>query len=296
MKLLITGCSGFIGRNLVRSIITPYVGMVNSRLSVDNNNVFSGDICEIANIVSMLENIDCVIHLAGLAHTNKPDYDKFYMTNVKGSELLAKEAASAGVKTFIFASSSHIPEAENDISKNKLPKLVLSKYQAELKLLEVGRLTGMKVVILRLPMVYGVDCPGSFSVMKKLAVNLKVTPFLLLDRQINMLSVKNLVDALIVCLESQKTLNGGVYYVFDEKPMTISQILTSLASIDNKSIYHLPVPPLILKWLLLITGKRNLINVLFENSSNNRKCLKDYIDWQPRFDIRTTFEDSKNVN
>ena len=172
MKILLTGATGFIGSEILRKLSMRGV-VVNASYrnefplepSLNLIPFNTGDILASTNWEKPLRNVDVVIHTAARAHIindkSIEPLDEFRITNTKGTLNLARQAAKEGVKRFVFLSSIGVngscntkPFVETD-SPNPTEPYAISKYEAEQGLLEISGKTGLEVVIIRPPLVYG---------------------------------------------------------------------------------------------------------------------------------------------
>jgi nucleoside-diphosphate-sugar epimerase len=180
-QVLITGGSGFIGRALLKQLTVDQrwrpVVAVRSNISDD---LSSFNIVEVPGLStetdweSALSGISVVIHLAARVHVMKDSLKdplaEFRKVNVEGTLRLASQAAESGVKRFIFISTIKVNGESTDSGNmftaddipNPLDDYAISKSEAELGLMKIGHDSGMDVVIIRPPLVYGPGVKGNF--------------------------------------------------------------------------------------------------------------------------------------
>lgn len=135
---------------------------------------------------AVLADVEVVVHLAGRAHQMNESAEEqhlYYETNVEGTTNLAKQAASAGVKKFVFVSSikamlssSHDEALTEEFHCNPLEPYGLSKLKAEIELGKISESTGMKLVILRPPLIYGPGVKGNLASLIRLVRRTPVLP------------------------------------------------------------------------------------------------------------------------
>ena len=273
-KILVTGSSGFIGQNLCQRLVKlnrDVLGTVRSEdiFSINNDfkNISVGSIDKEVNWNNALKDIDCIIHCAGKANmmNKKNELDIFRLVNAEGTKLLAEQAVKAGVKRFIFLSSIKVNgEGFYKINGNKIytyrdvpdPKdaYAISKFEAEKALLEISDKTGLEVVILRLPLVYGFEAKGNLLRLIKL-INYGIPlPFSLIKNKRSLIGIDNLIDVLICCIDHPDA-KGKTLLVSDGEDLSTSDLLKKIASKMRSSIHLFPFPISILKFFGFILGK-----------------------------------------
>ena len=215
MKILLTGATGFIGKKLIQELLNKDFELsIILRKKVDyfSDKVRQFVIGDFAKYSNELTSIDCVIHLAGKAHVidkNKASVlDEFRLINTDFTLSLARQAATAGVNRFIFLSSIGVngnqntkPFLESDTPNPQEP-YAISKYEAEQGLFKLAKETDMEVVIIRPPLVYGLNAPGNFGRLmswasKKYPMPL---PLGLVSNSRSLVAIDNLVDFIVTCV------------------------------------------------------------------------------------------------
>jgi len=307
-KVLVTGANGFIGRNLcaflkekgyfVRGAVRNNVRDVSG---VDEY-IQVGDINESTDWQQALAGVDTVIHLAGRVHIIDSRFrgnDKnggndelyaFRKVNVLGTERLARMAAKAGVKRFIFVSSVKVngERTQGAYTEKDAPApedaYGVSKMEAEQVLAGIAVETGIEVVILRLPLVYGAGVKANFKNLIKLADCGLPLPFRGINNRRSFLYVGNLVDAIGVCVEHPKAA-GETFLVSDGQDVSTPDLIKMIACAMNKKVVLFSLHPGILKTLCKIVGKTEELEKstgsLLVDSSKIRKLL----GWKPPFTL-----------
>ncbi len=129
--------------------------------------------------------------------------------NVEGTINLAKQAAAYGVKRLILLSSIKVngeKTLESSIFKyNDIPNpedaYGISKWEAEQGLWEISKQTGLEVVIIRAPLVYGRSVKGNLKRLIKLIKSGTPLPLSLVKNQRSLIGIDNLVDMIIRCID-----------------------------------------------------------------------------------------------
>ncbi|WP_341874710.1 NAD-dependent epimerase/dehydratase family protein [Pseudoalteromonas xiamenensis] len=181
-KILLTGYSGFVGHhflNIVQSLESLHLlGRTNPP---NGYKYLQANIDATSEYFKVLEGVGVVIHIAArvqvMRETGLNSQQEFRETNTIGTLNLAKQAANAGVKRFVFVSSVKV---NGESTTNKPPfrfddehrpedPYGISKSEAEQKLFDLGKETGMEIVVIRPPLVYGEGVKANFASLMKLA-------------------------------------------------------------------------------------------------------------------------------
>lgn len=271
-KILLTGASGFIGSYLkksddISSIVIRKNGVDNSKPSYKINSL-TGNTCW----NNAFDNIDSIIHLAGLAHSNSFSQSDYNSVNTQGTLKLASDAAKAGVKRFVFVSSIGVngssTSAEKPFSYRSKVKphnaYAKSKLDAELGLIKLAKETGLEIVIVRPTLVYGPNAPGNFGLLIRLLKNSPLLPFGSVNNQRSFIAVQNLVDLLLTCAKHPNAA-GHTFLASDCESVSTKQFTNAIAKGLNKSVYQLPVPLNIMYLAAKLLGKQSIAEQLLGN-------------------------------
>jgi len=302
-NVLITGASGFIGRHLCTALKEKgyFVrGAVRSNVhnvSGADEYVQVGDINESTGWQQALAGVDTVVHLAARVHI-KSDSHKgrdshflFRKVNVLGTEHLARMAAKAGVKRFIFISSvkvngegSPVPYTEKDAPEPQ-DAYGVSKMEAEQALASVAAETGLEVVILRLPLVYGPGVKANFKNLMKIAGAGWPLPFKGINNRRSFLYVGNLADAISTCITHPRAV-GETFMISDCADISTPDLIKMIAGAMNskKGDSHLfYLHPSILKALCKIVGKSEELEKLTGSLIVDSSKIRNLLGWKPPF-------------
>lgn len=278
----VTGGTGFVGRCLIE------------RLNHSNNDVVS--LARIMRVDGMPEwcierPIEVVIHAAARVHvmneTTSDPLAEFRKVNVQGTELLARRAAAAGVKRFVFISSVKVNgEATSDISFKSsdvpapLDPYGVSKLEAEQALLAVAQETGLEVVIIRPPLVYGPGVRANFLKLMRLVKMGMPLPLGAIHNRRSMVALDNLVDLVVLCTHHQNA-PGQVFMVSDDRDVSISELLRMLAGAMGKRSFLLPVPQRIISGGAALVGKSEVASRLLGSLQVDIAHTKSALNWKP---------------
>lgn len=266
-RVLVTGANGFVGSALLKYLqeVEQYhvFGTVRTT-DVAQVNLFTvGELSENTDWFEALKGQHVVVHVAARAHimddyTEEP-LAEYRRVNVAGTLNLARQAASAGVRRFIFISSIKVngesslhgnPFTSND---DHLPQddYGLSKSEAEIQLLELAKCSGMDVVIIRPTLVYGPGVKANFASLFRLVSKGIPLPFgCITKNKRSLVSIDNLVDLIVTCIDHPNAVNQ-VFLVSDDHDLSTSEIVHEMAIALGKSAWQLPVP----MWCYKLTGK-----------------------------------------
>ena len=307
-KICITGANGFIGRNLfytLSNLNRSVVGTVRSKKKFlnfsDKNFIEVGSIDDNTDWNNVLTNCTHLVHCAGLAHVQdnsiKKNFDDYRLINVEGTKKLAKQAASMGVKRLVFISSIGVnglfTNSYDFFSYSDVPNPTenysISKYEAEQALFEISKNTGLEIVIIRSPLVYGQSVPGNLKRLIKL-INLRIPlPFDGIKNKRSYIGVDNLVDLIIQCIDHSEA-RGKIFLASDGKDLSTPELIRLIASSMGRKANLLSVPLLVLKFLGLIFGKREEINKLTGSLRVDSNYTKEILNWTPPISVEEGFK------
>lgn len=297
MKVLLTGGTGFVGEALLAQL-NEYDRIAYGRRKPSNLNeklFFKGNIGDSCVFATALERVNAVIHCAARVHimddSSANPLEDFREVNTHGTLNLAQQAADAGVKRFIFISSIKVngestePGAPFKADTDFIPTdpYGLSKYEAEVGLRKIAEETGMEVVIIRPPLVYGPGVKANFAAMMKW-VN-KGLPLPLggiRDNKRSLVSLDNLVDLIITCIEHPNAANQ-TFLVSDDDDLSTSQLLSNMASALNVPNRLLPVPASWLSLAAKLIGKPAIAQRLCGSLQADISKTKELLNWQPPY-------------
>ena len=300
IKILVTGANGFIGRNLCASLREKGYSV---RAAVRNNvrdvsgvdeYIQVGNIDELTDWQQALAGVDTVIHLAGRVHVMNDKVvdpvEAFRKVNVLGTERLARMAAKAGVKRFIFISSvkvngegSQVAYTEKDIPAPQ-DAYGISKMEAEQILACVAAETGLQTVILRLPLVYGSGVKANFRNLIKIVASGFPLPFKAINNRRSFLYLGNLVDVIITCI-SHPLAAGETFLVSDGQDVSTLDLIKMIACAMDKKAVLFSLYPSILKALCKIVGKTEELEKLTGTLLVDRSKIRNLLGWKPSFTL-----------
>jgi len=307
MRVLLTGATGFIGEALVSELIQQnfHVSIAvrqKNHLFPDKVKQFAvGDFENNPDFFASLAGIDCIIHLAGRAHvidkTKASVLDEFRKINTELTLNLAKQAVTARVKRFVFLSSIRVNGNQNNQpfleidTPNPQEPYAISKYEAEQGLFKISKKTGMEVVIIRPPLVFGVKAPGNFGRLLHW-VNAKhpiPLPFGSVNNSRSLVALDNLVDFIILCINHKKAANE-VFLISDGDDLSTTQLLQNILKIYKKNTLLLPVPVSLMLFVAKLIGKKSDAVRLFSSLRVDNSKARDLLEWKPIVTMKDQLE------
>lgn len=286
MTILLTGATGFLGRAVSATINSQLCNVVRkSSQGTFSNEFVIDDIGPFTCWYGAFTDCEVVIHLAGLAHSNFATEQDYQLVNVDATLNLAKQAAAAGVKRFVFVSSIVVngtitfqhPFTNTDIP-NPNNAYAKSKLDAELGLKQISIDTGIELVIVRPTLVYGPNAPGNFGVLCKIVKNSYFLPFGLTNNKRNFISVNNLADLLLTCA-NHPNANGQTFLASESKAISTKDFTNSIAKVLNKNVFQIPIPPSFMRYFAKFIGKSTKFETLLGNLVVDSSDLKEILDW-----------------
>lgn len=300
MKILVTGANGFLGKVLCLELRASGLTV---RAAVRTENFSGSDVVRVSAIddktdwTDALRDIVVVIHLAARVHvmTDKASNPlaEFRRVNVAGTENLARQAAHAGVKRLVYVSSIKVNgEAtdgtgkfcELDVPDPQDPYGV-SKYEAEQALHRVAAETGLEVVIVRPPLVYGAGVKGNFAQMLKVLARGIPLPLATVNNRRSLIYVGNLVDTLMLCATHPKAA-GQTYLVSDGEDISTPDLLRQLGDAMGHPARLLPCPQALLTLAGRMTGKADQIERLLGSLRIDSGKIRRELGWTPPYTLQ----------
>lgn len=293
MRILVTGANGFVGSALcdylnkaghdVCRAVRIHDGLANT---VEINETTSSE-----KVHEALRGVECIVHLAGRAHflgRINPDKQAAYKeTNVEFTKRLALYAHEAGVRRFVFVSSIKVcgeESREGPFTERTIPSPIdiyaISKWEAEQALRLIEKETGLEVVIVRPPLVYGEGVKANFLKLLSAVRNGIPLPFATLRNKRSFIYLQNLVDALALCAMSPKA-RGATFHVSDDASLSLGTLVDALASAMGQKARIFPCPEWLLIGLGKVTGRQQQIGSLVNNLEVDNTQIRTLLGWTP---------------
>ena len=298
MNICVTGANSFVGSALCKSLFDlnhQVCGIIRNRDSARGCKGINYFLVESINAEtswdSALRNIEVIIHLAARVHVLKetiPDpITAFRQINTLGTEHLARMAAQMGVRRLVFLSTIGVNGKETpDKPFNETDTLAprdayaLSKWEAELALMQVATETSLEVVILRPPLVYGPGVKGNFLRLLQAVRRGIPLPLASIRNRRSIIFLGNLVEAIITCMTHPQA-KGKTYLVSDDEHISTAELISRIARAMGKPARLWPFPAELLRIAATLAGKSaeadRLLNSLLVDSSK----IRSELGWKP---------------
>jgi nucleoside-diphosphate-sugar epimerase len=310
-NILLTGSLGFIGRRLHHCLLEcGYTVRATSRhipphTSPTNDTLAVGNIGPDTQWTDALNGINTVIHTAARAHILKDEVPdplaEYRKVNVDGTMNLARQAAHAEVRRFIFISSIKVngeqtqpgvPFSADDTPAPQDP-YGISKHEAEQGLHQLAQESGMEVVIIRPPLVYGPGVKGNFATMVRMLERGVPLPFGAVHNKRSLVALDNLVDLIITCIDHPAAANQ-VFLAADGEDVSTSELLRGVAKAMGKPARLIPVPAGLLMLAATLVGKKAVAQRLLGSLQVDIGKTREVLGWKPRINVETALEKAVN--
>jgi nucleoside-diphosphate-sugar epimerase len=305
--ILLTGGSGFVGRSVLESLskrravrvamrqlngagTTPRgVDFIQSSLSIDQD------------WSSALSGVLVVVHCAARVHVMNEDakdpFLEFRQVNVNGTINLARQASEAGVRRFVFISSIKVNGESTALGhpftadQNTTPSdpYGLSKYEAEMGLRVISEKTGMELVIIRSPLVYGPGVKANFlSMMNWLRRGVPLPFGGVTKNRRSLVFLDNLVDLIVTCIDHPAAANQ-TFLVSDGEDLSTTALLQRMASELGKPAILIAVPPVLITLGAKLVGRADIAQRLCGSLHVDIKKTRDLLGWSPPVSLKEGF-------
>lgn len=301
LRIQVTGISGFVGQAVcVQAVRHGFAvrGALRKQGDLPSSvePVVVGEINGATDWSGALSDVNIVLHLAARVHVMCDAADdplkEFRRVNTAGTEHLARSAAASGVKRLVYVSSIGVnglqtarDQAYSETDKpNPHNPYALSKWEAEQALQRVAQETGLEVVIVRPPLVYGVGAPGNFAQMLRVLAKGIPLPLASVHNQRSLIYVGNLVDALILCA-THPAAAGQTYLVSDGEDISTPDLLRQLGAAMGHPARLFPCPPALLKLVGRLTGKAEQVERLLGSLRVDSGKIRRELYWRPPYTL-----------
>jgi len=298
MKALVTGATGFIGNALCKHLSTHGHQVLRA---VRRDATLSGDILfsqidGATDWAEALTGCDVVVHLAARVHvmndTAQDPRALYQATNTDATLNLARQAAqAAGVKRFVYVSSIKVngegrdtPYRETDAAAPE-DAYAISKWEAERGLARIAADTGLEVVILRPPLVYGPGVKANFQQLLRMVERGWPLPLGAIRNRRSLLYLGNFVDAIRVCIEHPAAA-GQTFLLDDGQAVSTPELIRALAHAMGRPARLLAVPVTVLELAGTLLGKRAAVARLTGSLYLDSSAIRARLGWMPPYTLQ----------
>lgn len=309
MNILVTGSTGFIGRRLCSRLAAEGYLLrcaVRSLAKVQaDDRICVGDIGPETRWKEGLNGIDAVVHTAAGTHVMAEQavdpLDEYRRINVHGTLNLARQAAEAGVRRFVFLSSikvngertlSDSPFTPDDVPAPEDP-YGISKHEAEQGLQQLAQQTGIDVVIIRPPLVYGPGVKGNFARMIRLVEKGIPLPLGSIRNQRSLVGLDNLVDLIVTCIDHPEAANQ-IFLAGDGEDVSTPELLRGLAKAMDKPVRLIPVPAEVLMFGATLLRKKAVAQRLLGSLQVDISKAREVLEWEPPMSVEAALKEAVN--
>lgn len=294
----VTGANGFVGRALCQHLSAQgfSVRALTRSAPAGPNTWVVGDLGPRTNWGHSLLGVDCVVHCAARVHmvddTDPDPMHAYRQTNVEGSRALAVAAAAAGVRRLVFLSSLKVHGEQtapgrpftSDMPAAPQDAYGQSKWEAEQALREEADKSGLELVVVRPPLVYGPGVRANFLALMNAVARGMPLPLGAVDNRRSLLALGNLTDLLQVCLVHPAAA-GQTFLASDDHDLSTPDLVRAIARAMGRPARLWPVP---LTWLRMagkLLGRSPQIDRLIGSLQVNIGHTTQVLGWSPRMSV-----------
>lgn len=293
MKVLVTGASGFIGRAVIERLrrdgyaVRAAVRHDSDTLPPDIERA-AGDLHFGRDWSDGLRGIDLVIHLAARVHvmaeTAADPLDEYRRVNVDGTISLARSAADAGVRRFVYVSTLKVNGEAGRFTETSeavpADPYAQSKHEAEVALRQIAKDRRLEVVIIRPPLVYGPGVRANFRALMRAIARGIPLPLGAIRNRRSLIGIDNLVDFIVTCLTHPAAANE-TFLVTDGEDLSTPDLVRRLAKAMGRPARLFSIPPSVLRFGAALCGRRHVADRLLESLQADISKARTRLSWSP---------------
>ncbi|QHE78148.1 UDP-glucose 4-epimerase family protein [Hydrogenophaga sp. PBL-H3] len=295
MRVLVTGANGFLGSTTATALEVRGHTPISATRNKWHGAIEVGSVDGRTDWSKALTSCDVVIHTAARVHQMQDHatdrLNEFRKVNTEGTLQLARQASKAHIRRLIFLSTIKVhgeehrkPCCQNDALSSQDP-YGISKMEAEQGLRQIAAETGMEVVIVRPPLVYGPGVKANFaSMMRAVQRGIPLPLASVTHNRRSFVALDNLVDLLITCIDHPAAANQ-TFLVSDGEDLSTADLLRRLGLAMNKPARLLPVPPSLLQLGANLLGKGDMAQRLLGNLQVDISHTRNTLNWSPPLSV-----------
>ncbi len=296
-RIYLTGSTGFVGRYVLERLIADgnrVVAAIRRPMAASMPLGVSSSIFDLENpqalSASELEGIDTVVHLAARVHVAHPtagEDRKLWQSNVVATDVLARAAVEAGVRRFIYMSSIKVNgerSSDRPFTSTDVPApcsaYARSKLAAEDALRRLGSSSGLEVVVVRPPLVYGPGVGAHFRRLLALVASRVPLPLAAVNNQRSLVSVWNLAD-FIAALTNCPGAVRGTWFAADNGDLSTAELVRRIAAAMKLRPMLFPVSPSLLRMAGRLLGREADVSRLCDSLQVDASAARQALGWKP---------------
>lgn len=297
MRVLVTGGTGFVGRAVLAALARTGVS---ARAAVrrapakalDVETVVVGELSSHTKWDQALQGVTTIIHLAARAHVTRHEGNNalslYRAVNADATRVLAAQACRAGVRRFVFVSSIKVNGEETtlgapfkaDDAPAPIDAYGISKREAEDELRKLASETGIEVVVIRPPLVYGPGVKANFhSMMRWLNTGIPL-PLGAVPNKRSLVALDNLVDLLVTCTSHPAAANQ-TFLASDGEDLSTTELLSRTGLAMGKPARLIPMPVSMLTTGAILLGRTEIARRLCGSLQVDISKTRELLGWVP---------------
>jgi len=298
-KILITGCTGFVGSFLINKLKRRFKLklLIRKKHSFfqykDPKNIeviYYDSLTQKYGWANILKDCKIVIHLAGIAHLNDNNNFKLqqniFKTNYYGTLNLFKKSIKFKIKKFIYLSSIGVngEESNGKFTEKSIVNptnfYAKSKLKAEDKIKVLSKKKIIKYTIIRPPLIYGLNAPGNFNYLIKLIKKLRFFPFASLNNKKSFIGIHNVISFIEMCVISRVSDNK-TFLISDNETVSLPELIKKISKLLNIKVFLFKFPVFLLKLFFILIKKKKYFNKISSQLIIDNTYSKKIMKWKP---------------